>query len=100
MRQVLRAEFVVSGESVTLGILRGLDTHMQAQMDRMAASKEPAPPGSPRLLRDSLVDYKGRWKDYRNAPKHLQVGWRRDPYNDQVISQNRWANGGEAGRML
>ena len=99
LMDMLRSEFIMVGDTVTLGVLRGLDDHMQAQFERAAAAKQPHPPGSPRLMRDSVVDYKGRWRDYRNAPKHLQVGWNRDPYNDQKLAENRWNNGCQDGHI-
>ena len=95
---VLKDEFVVAGEELTLGLTRLLDAHMEEATRLTIYGKgQVVRPDSPRMRAREKVAYGARKLDYINNP-NARV--RRDPYNEQRVSHAQWSNGGAAGRMM
>ena len=99
LERVLLDEVVLPGDRVRLGIIRALDTHMEAVMRRATGTeaRERRAPNSPRMLPADRSCAKERRLAFEAAGRPLP---RRDTYTGRVMSDTFCANGGRTGRML
>ena len=106
LAEVLRADFVLVGDGLRLGLRRSLEAHMEERTRVLFAAGRPAShvqPSSPRMYPDRLprrllnADEGARRAAFVANPNARP---RRDPYNDQLVSRSQWALGGSMGRML